>query len=162
MKKFFIISITASLLCTAGVNFSDARKLRTHLKTPKTTSSVTNPKSSYIIPLDSLNPQNAPVDFAGFDKPTASSRESFFIINNSDSTISAIDVNINYYTMDGRQLHARRQRLEITIPPRQTRSCDIPSWDKQHSFHYYLSLEAKRGSYPFDVKITPTAIYCPK
>mgnify|MGYP001245759948 FL=1 len=98
------------------------------------------------------------IAFSGFDKPGASSMESFFITNHTDRTMSGVSLYIEYLTPDGRQLHKRYVKLDCNIPAGETRKCDIKSWDTQRSFHYELSRASRRSS-PFSVRFDPVAFY---
>lgn len=99
------------------------------------------------------------VVFTGFDKNRNSTKESFFIINNTDRTLTAVTLYIEYLTPDGRQLHKRCLKLSCSIPPGETRKADIPSWDTQRSFHYYKSTGKNKGGNPFTVNFDPVAFW---
>ncbi len=98
------------------------------------------------------------VTFSGFDKPGRSSKESFFITNHTDRTLSGISLYIDYLTPDGKQLHKRWIRLNCHIPPGETRKADISSWDSQRAFHYIQSQDTRTSS-PFTVIFDPVAYY---
>lgn len=97
--------------------------------------------------------------FTGFDKNQNSSKESFFIINNTDRVLTSATLYIEYLTLDGRQLHKRFVRLSCNIPPGETRKADIPTWDTQRSFYYHKSAPSKRKGNPFEVRFDPIAYY---
>lgn len=99
------------------------------------------------------------VVFTGFDKNQGNSKESFFIINNTDRTLKGVSLYIDYRTLDGRQLHKRFFKLKCNIPAGETRKSDIPTWDTQHSFYYHKSKTSKHRGNPFDVKFDPVAYY---
>lgn len=101
--------------------------------------------------LDSLS-------FSGFEKPGASSTESFFITNHTDRTMTAIALYIEYLTPDGRQLHKRYLKLDCNIPAGETRKADIKSWDSQKAFHYEKSAPTRTSS-SFTVKFDPVAFW---
>ncbi len=95
------------------------------------------------------------VVFSGFEKKAESTKESFFITNNTDRPLIAVDIYIEYLTMDDRQLHKRYLSLTCDIPAGETRNADIKSWDTQKSFYYYKSgAPARRKASPFKIKIT--------
>lgn len=98
------------------------------------------------------------ISFSGFDKPATSSRESFFIHNSTDRTLSGVSLYIEYLNAEGEQLHKRWLKLDCNIPPGETRQALIESWDKQKSFHY-LKSRATHDSEPFSVKFDPVALY---
>lgn len=159
---FTTLSVIAATLF--GVADTNARKIITkHKNPPSKIYSASAQKKYDIVIIDSLNQSgDSIISFSGFDKPTTSSHESFFVTNNSRRAIKAFDIILTYNTLNKRQLNSQKKHIDINIMPGETRIVTIPAWDKQHSFHYHLSIEAKRGSYPFDVIIKPTAIYFEK
>ena len=103
-------------------------------------------------------PRPEAVRFSGYEKENRSTRETFFVTNNlgQDSTLTAIEVTFTYFTMDGKQLHQRTELIHCLIPPGETRALSIPTWDSNHTFHYYLSTAPRqRRSSPFRVTATP-------
>lgn len=77
---------------------------------------------------------------SGYDKPLRSTVETMFITSRLDSaTVTAVEIAIRYLDMKGRQLHERRQWVDVTIPPGETRLVTLPTWDRQQSFYYHRS-----------------------
>lgn len=99
------------------------------------------------------------VVFTGFDKKQNNSKESFFIINNTDRRLTGVALYIDYRTPDGRQLNRQYLKLSCDIPAGETRKVDIKSWDTQRSFYYYKSKPSKNGGNPFDVTFDPICYY---
>lgn len=99
------------------------------------------------------------ISFSGYDKPTSSRVESFFITNHTDRTMTALTLYIDYRTPDGRQLHKQFVKLSCMIPPGETRRAELKSWDSQRAFHYIKSPAGKKGSAPFAVTFDPVAFY---
>lgn len=100
------------------------------------------------------------VVFSGFDKPRNSSVETFFITNNTDRTITGINLYIEYRTLDGQQLHKRFYPLRCNIPAGETRQASLQSWDKNKSFVYIKSRDSERNpGTPFDIIFDPVAFY---
>lgn len=99
------------------------------------------------------------VAFSGYDKPAQASKEVFFITNNTDRTMSGVNLYLEYLDLEGRQLHKRFLRLTCAIPPGETRMAEVPSWDTNHSFHFIDSKDSKRGSVPYRAIIDPVAFY---
>lgn len=97
--------------------------------------------------------------FSGFDKKLRNSKESFFIKNLTDRTLTGVVLYIDYRTPDGRQLTKRLLKLTCDIPSGETRKADIPTFDAQHSFYYIDSESSKRGGNPFKVTFDPVAYY---
>lgn len=99
------------------------------------------------------------VVFTGFDKNQNNAKESFFIINNTDRTLTGVAFYIDYRTLDGRQLTKRFIKLDCDIPAGETRKADIRSWDTQRSFYYHKSVPSKRRGNAFDITFDPIAYY---
>jgi len=96
-----------------------------------------------------------------YRKATVSRVESVMLTNLSDSdTIHAMDIDIDYRTIDGQQLNRRTVTLRSTIPPGQTRFVSFPSFDRQQLFYYRGTPPARTTgrTTSFDVTITPLNI----
>lgn len=101
------------------------------------------------------------ISFSGFEKTLRSRRESVHATSlMSADTIVALEIEIEYLDLKGRQLHKRALTIDCEIPPGQTRLLDFPSWDRQQVWHYRLSKPPRSGAQatPFDVKIAPLAL----
>lgn len=95
------------------------------------------------------------ISVAGYDKPLRSSRESFFITNNTSYPICGLKLKIEYLDIHGRTLHQREVYISIDIPVGATRQASTKSWDIQKSFYYKLSPKPKRSDGTmYDVKCT--------
>lgn len=94
------------------------------------------------------------IKFTGYDKNLASTKESFHIINGSGLDIKSMFVKIIYKDMSGRMLHSREISIREEIPCGETRKVDIPSWDTQKTFYYYLSTRPKRIAAPYKISIS--------
>ncbi len=91
--------------------------------------------------------------FSGYEKPNAALRETFLVTNLDSLDINGLAVELEYFDMSGRQLHRTSHRLITDIPAGQTRMLSVPSWDRNHSFHYFRSPAPKRRqSTPYKVK----------
>lgn len=90
--------------------------------------------------------------FSGYDKPSASSKESFFIDNGSENSLSAIELEISYRNREGKEIHRRSVTVEENLPAGEMRRVEIKSWDTQRSFHYAGSKPSKNGSTPYTVR----------
>ncbi|GEM_PF-1209826 len=100
------------------------------------------------------------VTFSGYDKPQQSSVETFFITNNTDRTLTGVNLYIDYRMPDGRQLTRRFFRLSCKVPPGETRTAEIPTWDKQRSFVYEKSqASSKHPGTPYSITFDPVAYY---
>lgn len=98
------------------------------------------------------------ISFSGFDKPSTSKKESFFITNNTDRVMSAVSLYIEYLTPEGKMLNKKFLKLSCHIPAGETRAVQIESWDTNSSFHYTGS-RSRKGSNPFTVTFDPVAFY---
>lgn len=175
--KYILAFAAACVLAIPG----NARKQGYRFKTPKEKSVTASKKSDMtasveildrlpdidyvarrfpdmrICSADSLN-----IILSGYDKKRNSSKESFFIINESDENFEGVVVQIRYYTPDDRMLHSRNAIITTVIPSGETRKTDLPSFDTQHSFYYYLSdSDPSRGN-PYKVSIRPLVIILKK
>ena len=94
------------------------------------------------------------VRITGFDKKADNQKESFFITNTTDRTLTDIDFTINYFTTGNKQLHSRKVELECSVPPGETRKYDIKSFDTQKSFYYHRSqAPVRKQATPFKITI---------
>ncbi len=101
---------------------------------------------------------SAQIIFSGYEKTLRSTKESFFVNNRTDSLIDRLIIAISYKDMSGRELDRRTAEIDITVEPAATRRVDLPAWDKQKVFYYYLSPAPRSGrATPYKVTITPVA-----
>ena len=180
------MKIRQLILCLAAVCLllpfeASARKKGYRLKVAKTTASsntgitvtedgdttMAKIPSSFIVTTDDKSGNKRyrlnDILFRGFDKTQNNSKESFFITNKTDRTLTGVSLYIDYRTPDGRQLHKRFIRLRCKIPAGETRKVDIKSWDTQHSFYYIKSVRSKKQKgNPFYVVFNPIAYYLSK
>lgn len=100
------------------------------------------------------------VSISGYDKPLRTSRESVFMTNNDSSAIMSLSFTIGYFDMQGRMIHKAQHRLNVDIPPYETRQLTFPSWDRQQSFYYHRSTPPRRVSAtPYEVKISVDTLF---
>ena len=90
--------------------------------------------------------------FIAYDKKTNSAKETFFIDNGSETSLSALELEISYFNQSGKQIHKRKVEINQLLPSKETRKVDITSWDTQKSFHYVNSVPSKKGSTPYTVR----------
>ncbi len=93
------------------------------------------------------------VIFSGYDKTANSSKETFHVINRSDTTIKKAGIRITYLDLRNRMLHSRETVINCDVPKGETRLVSIKSWDEQHTFYYYLSPEPKKTATPYKLSI---------
>jgi len=138
-----------------------ARKINTRLKKPQTQQGVssTDYHTGKIIRIssDSKDPRFrlSQLSFTGYDKPSSSDTETFFITNNTDYPLAGVDIEIEYLTADSTQLHKRMESISANVPAGETRQVKIRSWDTQHSFHFKDSRTGRNATYPYIVIFHP-------
>lgn len=137
---------------------AEGRKISLKLKGDKKESATGMVRGSFMVSSQCPDCNNGytlhQVVFSGFDKPASSSKETFFITNNTDRTMTGVTLYIEYLTPDGRQLHKQFLRLSCNIPAGETRMSEIKSFDTQRSFHYEKSAPSRRSA-PFIVRFDP-------
>ncbi|MDE6009181.1 MAG: hypothetical protein K2G90_08245 [Muribaculaceae bacterium] len=99
------------------------------------------------------------IKFAGYDKQATSRRETFHVINESAADLKKALIEIIYKDMKGRMLHKRKVNVVCDVPSGETRITDIPTWDTQFSFYYYLSNKPRRIASPYMVEFHPLYFY---
>lgn len=95
---------------------------------------------------------NEKLTFMAYDKKTSASKETFFVDNGSDVSLTMIEIEISYVNEAGKVIHRRVVELSEEFPAKETRRVDIPTWDTQKSFHYVNSVPSKKGSTPYTVR----------
>lgn len=157
-KKKLIFSIftitTIGLFIHCCDNNANGRRIRTNIDLRKAelpSDKTERPDNTVTVDTLSLND----VTFFGFDKPLSSTKESFFVTNHTDNEITGIELDIEYLTIDSLQLHRRTVNIDCSIPGKQTRKIDIPSWDKQKSFYFFQSAKPRKQATPFMVIFHP-------
>ncbi|MDE7402814.1 MAG: FxLYD domain-containing protein [Muribaculaceae bacterium] len=165
MKLYHLILVLA-LLLTIPLP-SAAKKNTLKLKTEKQSSESAEDKKmvrgSFMVASQCTDCNNGytldQIKFFGYDKPAKSNKESFFLTNMTDRTLSGVSIYITYYAADGRMLHRRFAKLQESIPPGETRKLEIPSWDKNHSFRFAGSQDTRSKGAAYTVTFDPVAYY---
>lgn len=98
------------------------------------------------------------LSFCGYEKSLRSSKETLFISNNSDSTVTAVIFTISYIDTSARKIHTRKVRHNGEIPPRETRRIDIPSWDTQKTYYYLKGETPRKSATPYDITIDADSV----
>lgn len=137
----------------AAVNTAMAGRVTTRLKAPsRTTLESENRLRTYPEHKTDFEEVVENVTFIAYDKKASSDKETFFVDNGSDKSLDSIELEITYYTPDGRQIHKRTVFLNQSFPAKESRKVDIKSWDTQRSFHYINSVPSTKGSAPYTVR----------
>lgn len=143
-----IVTIVLLLLLTA-VSVDAQRTTRQRLKARPVATSTVEPIYDTIARCD-----DKLLVFSGYEKVLRSTKESFFVTNNTRREVVRLVFEIDYKDMSGNMLDRRRESVDIEIPSGSTRKIDIPAWDKQKVFYYYRSPQPKTAqATPYKVKI---------
>ena len=157
MKKISKLLLLALLpvgsLFLSSEDYINARKVTTKLNAPTNSlkkkaerhKSSTADKSAREKIAGKLN-------FMGYDKKTSAAKETFFVDNGSDISLSGLDLEISYFNSAGKLIHKRKVEINEYFPAKETRKVDIPSWDTQKSYHYVNSVPGGKGSVPYTVR----------
>lgn len=115
------------------------------------------------VAVDTL-PDPSGIIVTGFDKPLRSSKETFFIVNNSEREIKGVNLLLTYSDMSGHQIHKRSEFIACSIYPGDTCYLDIPSWDRQKAFYFHRNppYRPRTSATPFDVAIQVEYVLCPQ
>lgn len=97
--------------------------------------------------------------YSGYEKEINSSRESFLLTNDSEYEITGFKVKIDYLDMSGRMLHSREIERSCVLPIGESRKFDIPSWDTQKTYYYYLGNEPRKVATPYKVVFHPISFW---
>ncbi|MCH5214906.1 MAG: hypothetical protein J1E97_06895 [Muribaculaceae bacterium] len=144
-----------SILCVALLlGFTaEGKNISTRLKPEKTV--AVQKKGKKRITEGQKTPYQKVADkltFMAYDKKASSDKETFFVDNGSETTISNLKLEISYFTTKGKLIHRRVVDIYQTFPGLETRKVDISSWDKQKSFHFINSVPSTKGSTAYTVK----------
>lgn len=141
MKRLIFILLAVAVALSAG-----AKRQKTG-----PTKLARNANAGYAVTYDTIRP--GAVRCSGYDKPNSAVRETFFVTNLDSVDIAGLGLEMEYFDVQDRQLHQASLSIMVNIPAGQTRSVSIPSWDRSHAFHYYLSNPPqRRRSTPYKVK----------
>lgn len=172
MRRFYhstpaksLSSLLLVLALTAAAPPAAARKERLHLKESTVTTEErqieSQRKRRELVPMDSVDfAESAPkFSFAGFDKNASSLKETFYVSNDSQLSIRALDITIIYRDMSGRMLHKRSENIKLSLPAGETRMVTISAFDRQQNLYYHKSRPPRKGGMPFRVEIFLEALY---
>lgn len=149
MKSIYLALILSSVLAVPG----QAKKVSTKLNAPTTSLQTKNDRhkirGAEHIAQDKIAGK---LTFMAYDKKTGSSKETFFIDNGSDTSLSGLELEISYYNSSGKMIHKRKVDISQYLPAKETRKVDISSWDTQKSYHYINSVPSAKGSTVYTVR----------
>jgi len=118
----------------------------------RTTRKALEPKNNNTTAINKIyHIDSLAIEICGYDKTLYSNWESFFVKNNTQDTITILNITFDYFDSHKRQLHSATVSVDCNIPPKQTRQLSIKSWDKQNSFFYYRSIKPNRTATSYHV-----------
>lgn len=142
-RTALIIGLCLSIAVDAAAASRRQSTSRGHLKpVAETTATMTS---------DTVSADTLDITITGYDKPVNATKETFFVVNHTDLTLTELTVTFTYSDMQGRQLHQVTHTVSCDIPPSGTRMLTVPTWDRQHTFRYHLSAPTRKQSTPYRV-----------
>lgn len=98
------------------------------------------------------------ISLSGYDKPLRSRSESLFITNATGRSLVSVSIELQYFDLDGRQIHQATIERGIDLPAGATRQLTFTSWDRQMSFVFHASRRSTRSrGIPYTVAATVTS-----
>lgn len=138
MRNLILAIALAGLLC-APVIIEAKKRVTTRPRLERIVSEkVDTADTLAAVALDSIM-------LSGYDKPLRSRRESVFVTNNTSVRLTRLTLSIDYYDMEGRQLHHADVETGVDIPRGETRQVTFPSWDRQLTFVYHRSEKSRNA-----------------
>ncbi len=144
MNRRSAFGLLAAVIFLSASHEAEARKKRVTTTRPRLErmTGVTGPLSA----VDTVAPWALDsILLSGYDKPLRSRRESIFVTNKTDLRLTRLILSIDYYDMDGRELHHEDVEVGVDIPAGATRQILFTSWDRQLTFVYYRSERSTKG-----------------
>lgn len=96
--------------------------------------------------------------FSGYDKPLRASRETLFLTNHMSADVVRTVFHIEYFDLQGRQIHRRRCSVDVDLPAGETRCVDLPAWDRQGTYYFRGSRRPRVSGVPYTVAVTPDSV----
>lgn len=152
LNKVLIVLIGTLFLASAG----EARKARVNFDAAPADTITAHPRME-----GDAAEYAAAITLAGYSKTRNANRESILAVNAGTQTVTRLIIEIDYRSMDGRQITKRTVEIPCVIPPGETRKLDFPTWDRQCLFYYHKSPAPTRTqATPYAVKARVTRAYC--
>lgn len=150
-RPLLVLLLAASLSCACN-----ARKARLNFDAAPADTIATDPHT-----LEYAASYAESVTLAGYSKTRDASRESLLASNSGTETVVRLVIEIDYRSMDGRQITKRTVEIPCVIPPGETRKLDFTTWDAQHVFYYHGSPSPRRApASPYMVRACVRLAYC--
>lgn len=151
--RVFLKILLSFVLMTGAIQGVECKKVTTKVKAPKSRVSKTDEKRKRTAKdKDRFSEVVKKMTFTGYDKKGSSTTETFFVTNGSEVPLKSFELEISYFTPEGKQLHKRVVEIKEELPAGETRKIDLKSWDGQKNFHYVKSEAGKNGSAPYTVR----------
>lgn len=151
MKKICIFLAATLILISAAVT-GQAKKITTRLKAPAHDKQELTEKLKVRPGNEDFKIVSDSLIFLAYDKKGSSTTETFFIDNTSSANLSELEIEISYYNEGGKLIHRRTEEIRQQFPAKESGKVDIPTWDKQKSYHYTNSVPSAKGSTPYTVR----------
>ena len=154
-KSVASLCLMMVLAMLASSDANAQRRLNTTRKSRSNRTELTSESKIGIVPMyDTIRGKEASgVVLTGYDKALHSAKESFFIVNNTGRHIRSVNLTVNYYDMEGNQLHSVTEDVACDIPAGESRNISRTGWDRQRSFYYHKNppYRPRTVATPFDV-----------
>lgn len=152
LNKVLLILIGTLFLTSSG----EARKARVNFDAAPADTITFHPRME-----EDAAEYAAAITLAGYSKTRNASHESILAVNAGPQTVTRLIIEIDYRSMDDRQITMRTVEIPCVIPPGETRKLDFPTWDRQCLFYYHKSpAPARARATPYAVKARVTRAYC--
>ncbi len=155
MNRFLAILASLLIFAVTGQAQSTRRKA---VHPARTVAAATAPVTNRVDTIVDTDAIGRMVRISGYKKTLASRVETLMLTNlSATDTIHAIDIDMDYHTLDGTQLNRRDVTFTIDIPPGETRHVSTPAWDRQQLF-YHADTPPKRPTQratPFTTNLRP-------
>lgn len=152
LKTKHLIPAAVLLSLSASYIAMDAKKVSTKIVAPKQeATNFTTRLRTYPFHATEFEKVSEALTFMAYDKKAGADKETFFVDNGSDKSLSALELEISYFNGQRKLIHRRTIEIEQEFPPKETRKVDIKTWDLQKSYHYINSVPSSKGSTPYTV-----------
>lgn len=140
-------------LCADG----QKRRVKTRIKVAR---EALVPEAFIVSSADSASGYSvSQVEITDYQKPAGSDKETFSLTNLTDKPLAAIELQIEYLTPEGRQIHKRTVKADCDVPPGETRIVELRSWDRQRSWYYARGQKPRKQASPYEVKLEVAALH---
>lgn len=101
------------------------------------------------------------IALSGYSKTRNAPKESILATNSGDETVTGVTIEIEYLSIDGRQITRRKVKIPCVIPSGETRKLDFATWDRQYVFYYHKSPAPQRAqATPYTIRAATIEATC--